>query len=167
MVEAEIRQRLEEMVRRMMQQGIDPKKAEIDWKPRCERGSTSRPDCPFTRRLLLDEIAKKAGMEVDSAEELDDADRPGCGPDGSQKLDVAKEQLRQQRWRDTKPLRSQLLREKALDLIASVANIKNRGVTTMPLVPMVVEQTSRGRARLRHLFEAAQGQHHLYRSGDR
>ncbi|MDH3626599.1 MAG: trigger factor [Acidobacteriota bacterium] len=120
MVEAEVRQRLEETVRQMMQQGMDPQSAEVDW---AEMRKRMEEPARMTvhGKLLLDEIARQETLEV-SNDEMDqrivrDAAQMGVEPE------AAKDQLSQHGAMQA--LKNQLLREKSLDLIASVANIKN------------------------------------------
>ncbi len=118
LVEREIRQRLEDFVRGLILQGIDPEKSEIDWETLRKRHE------PIARKsvhaaLILDAVAAEERLAVDGAaleqRIRDDARRLGEPPD---KL---RERLNQ---RGALPaLRAQLLRERALDYLISVANI--------------------------------------------
>jgi trigger factor len=63
LVEQEIDRRLEELVRRLMDQGVDPMKAEIDWQDvRARQKAASEEAVRST--LVLDEIARREGIEA-------------------------------------------------------------------------------------------------------
>ena len=63
LVDQEIDRRLEEFVRRLMDQGIDPMKTEIDWREFRER--QREPAAQTVRStLVLDEIARREGIEA-------------------------------------------------------------------------------------------------------
>lgn len=118
LVDAEIRHRLEELVRRMILQGIDPQKVEIDWV-----ALRKRQEEPARRsvhaRLLLDALGRHRGIEV-TAEEVErrlrlEAERAG---ESFEALHAAAK-----KGHGLQLLRSQLLREKTLDYLTSVANI--------------------------------------------
>jgi trigger factor len=80
LVDHEIDRRLEEFVRRLMEQGVDPNKAEIDWQEFRER---QREPASETVRstIMLDEIARRESIETteeDLAKEVDKfAERSG------------------------------------------------------------------------------------------
>jgi trigger factor len=80
LVEREIDRRLEEFVRRLMDQGVDPMKAGIDWKEFRDR---QRPAAAETVRstLVIDEIARRESIdanEEDVAKEIEKfAERSG------------------------------------------------------------------------------------------
>ena len=63
LVEQEIDRRLEDLVRRMMDQGMDPTKAGLDWKEFRER---QRPQAEETVRstLVIDEIARRESIQA-------------------------------------------------------------------------------------------------------
>jgi trigger factor len=63
LVDHEIDRRLEEFVRRLMEQGVDPNKAEIDWQEFRER---QREPASETVRstIVLDEIARRESIET-------------------------------------------------------------------------------------------------------
>jgi trigger factor len=83
LVEREIDRRLEEFVRRLMEQGVDPMQAGVDWKEFRER---QRPAAAETVRstLIIDEIARRESIETteeDLAKEIDRfAERSGRTP---------------------------------------------------------------------------------------
>src|SRR6185295_19186628 len=60
--------RLEEFVRRLMDQGVDPMKAEIDWREFRERQRDPATDT-VKSTLVLDEIARRESIEA-SAEDV-------------------------------------------------------------------------------------------------
>jgi trigger factor len=80
LVDAEIDRRLEEFVRRLMEQGIDPMKAEVDWQ---EFRTRQREPATETVRstLVIDEIARREAIEAtdtDVAQEIEKfAERAG------------------------------------------------------------------------------------------
>jgi len=80
LVDREIDRRLEEFVRRLMEQGVDPMKAGVDWKEFRER---QRPAASETVRstLLIDEIARRESIDAtddDVAKEIEKfAERSG------------------------------------------------------------------------------------------
>jgi trigger factor len=120
LVEGEIRYRLEELVRRLMMQGMDPEKLELDWKElRAQQEEPARK--AVHARLLLDVVAKDEGFEV-TAEEIDERLRRDAEALGH-KYEKFRADLEKQGGVEV--LRSQLLREKSLDLLTSVANIQN------------------------------------------
>jgi trigger factor len=119
LVEDEIRSRLEEIVRRMMAQGMDPQKAELDWKElrdRQEQGARKA----VHARLVLDAIAEAESVEVTDGEVNDrlrrDAEAMG------EKLETLRARVRQHGGLEV--LKRQLVREKSLDLLTAVANIQ-------------------------------------------
>lgn len=119
LVEEEVRQRLEDFVRHLMQQGIDPQQADLDWKEMREQ-QQSGARRGVHARLLLDAVARAEKLEV-SREEIDarvraDAQRMG------QKFEDLRAALRKHGRMEL--LTDQLLREKSLDLLTSVANIQ-------------------------------------------
>lgn len=63
LVEHEIDRRLEEFVRRLMEQGIDPMKAEINWQEFRERQKDVAADT-VRGTLMLDEIARRESIET-------------------------------------------------------------------------------------------------------
>ena len=63
MVEQEIERRLEEFVRRLMEQGVDPNKANIDWQEFRERQRGPAADT-VRSTLVLDEISRREGLEA-------------------------------------------------------------------------------------------------------
>jgi trigger factor len=63
LVEGEIRYRLEELVRRLMMQGMDPEKVQLDWKElRDQQEEPARK--AVHARLVLDEVVRAEGVEV-------------------------------------------------------------------------------------------------------
>lgn len=119
LVEEEIQHRLEDMVREMMYHGVDPRKAELDWKQLRDRNEEPARKIVHAR-LVLDAIASAEGVSVDR-KELDqrirrEAERIGEG------YDVLR--LRLSKGGGLQALETQMVREKSLDLITSIANIQ-------------------------------------------
>jgi trigger factor len=118
LVEREVRNRLEELARNLVMQGLDIEKAELDWKEiRQKQQEPARKS--VHARLLLDAVARAEDLHV-SDEELNarierDARQMGKTP----------AELRKNLEQSGGPeiLISQLLREKSLDLIKTSANI--------------------------------------------
>jgi len=118
LVEEEIQHRLEDMVREMMFHGLDPRKAELDWKQLRDRNEEPARKVVHAR-LVLDAVAVAEGVTVDRSE-LDarirrEAERIGEGYDALR--------LRLSKGGGLQALETQMVREKSLDLITSIANI--------------------------------------------
>ena len=119
LVERHMSARTESLVRGLAYQGIDPRKMAVDWKQ--YRESTREDSVKAARAdILLDEIARKEGIEVRDAE-LDAevtriADRTGR----------SREQVRAQMTKDGDlgALASKIREEKTLDLLKSNASIE-------------------------------------------
>lgn len=118
MVAREVDRRVEEFARRLMDQGVDPRQAAIDWDE--FRGQQQAPAVATVKSVLvLDEIAKREGLEV-SDDELD-ADISGYATRAGRTLAEVKAQLAQQDQLDQ--IRTGLLREKAVSHAMSRATI--------------------------------------------
>src|SRR5439155_5631946 len=73
LVKREIDRRLEELVRRLMEQGVDPMKANIDWQQFREAQRQPAEDT-VKSTLVMDEIARREQIEAsdeDVAKEID------------------------------------------------------------------------------------------------
>jgi trigger factor len=120
LVEEEIRHRLEEIVRTMMIRGMDPKEAEIDWE-RLRKDQEAPARKSVHARLILDAVAVAETLEVTDDEVRqrirDDAQRLGESPD--------KLRRNLEKGAGIEALKNQMVREKSLDLLTSVANIHN------------------------------------------
>jgi len=118
LVEEEIQHRLEDMVREMMYHGLDPRKAELDWKQLRDRNEEPARKIVHAR-LVLDAIARAEGVKVDrkdlEARIRREAERIGEGYDDLR--------LRLSKAGGLQALETQMVREKSLDLITSIANI--------------------------------------------
>jgi trigger factor len=118
LVEHEIRQRLEELARNLVMQGVELEKAGLDWKEIREK-QVDPARKSVHARLLLDAVARAENLEVSEAELNErienDARQMGQKP--------AELRQRMEQSGGPKPLMSQLLREKSLDLIKTSANI--------------------------------------------
>ena len=119
LVEHEIRGRLEELVRNLMQQGMDPEKAGLDWKEIREKQEEPARKSVHAR-LVLDEIAKAESIEV-TPDEFQQRIQRDAASMGQKPEDVLSHL-------DKGPGRQvivdQLLREKSLDLVQGSANIR-------------------------------------------
>ncbi len=119
MVSREVDRRVEEFARRLMDQGVDPRQAAIDWDE--FRKQQQEPAVATVRSVLvLDEIARRDGLEV-SDEELD-ADISGYATRAGRTLAELKAQLSEQDQLDN--IRTGLLREKAVSHAMSRATIQ-------------------------------------------
>jgi trigger factor len=120
LTESEIRHRMEELVRGMMNQGMDPQNSKVDWeKIRKQQEDPARKS--VHARLVLDAIAKAEGLEVDR-KVVDERIRLEA-----QSMDETPEGLREQlnKGSGMQALKNQLLRETTLDYLTSVANIQS------------------------------------------
>lgn len=118
LVNDELRHRVEDMVRSLVMQGVDVEKMDLDWK---EIGARQEEPARKTvhARLVLDAIAQAEGLSVDD-EELDtrlgrEAERMGETKGGLRR--------RLQEGGSLEALKIQMVREKTLDFLTSVANI--------------------------------------------
>jgi trigger factor len=119
LVDSEIRYRLEEIVRRLMMQGMDPEKVQLDWKAlRDQQEEPARK--AVHARLVLDAVARAESVEV-TDEEMEQRLRRDAEALG-QKVEKFRAELRKQGGVEV--VKNQLLREKSLDLLTSVANIR-------------------------------------------
>lgn len=119
LVQREVRHRLEDLVRGMILRGADPEKAEVDWEQ--VRKSQEAPARKIVHAgLILDAVARLEKIEVEpgAIEERIRIDAQRLG----EKPDKLRERLRKQGGIEA--LRTQLLRERALDYLTSVANIR-------------------------------------------
>ena len=118
LVEEEIQHRLEDVVRDLMYHGVDPRQVELDWKEL--RDKNEEPARKIVHaRLVLDAVARAEGVAVASGE-VDgrirrEAERVGENPDALR--------ARLTKSGGLQALEIQMVREKSLDLITSVANI--------------------------------------------
>jgi trigger factor len=132
LVESEVKGRLEDGIRNLMMQGIDPEKAEIDWVEL--RKSQEEPARKSVHaRLALDVIARAESITVDAAEVdariTQDVARLVDEQIRNDPAAMAKEKKklrgRLEKQGGLEALKSQMVREKSLDLLTSVANIQN------------------------------------------
>ena len=119
LVEHEVRNRLEDLVRKLMMQGMDPSKMELDWKQLRERQEQGARKAVHAR-LVLDAIAIAEGIAVDGQEVEDRIRRE------AQRADQPVEELRSRMKQGggMEALKNQIVREKTLDFVTSVANIR-------------------------------------------
>ncbi|WP_239489947.1 trigger factor [Luteitalea sp. TBR-22] len=118
MVAREVDRRVEEFARRLMDQGVDPRQAAINWEE--FRAQQQEPAVATVKSVLvLDKLAEREGLEV-SEEELD-ADISGYATRAGRSLAEVKAQLAQQD--QLVQIRVGLLREKAVAHALSRATI--------------------------------------------
>jgi trigger factor len=109
MVSREVDRRVEEFARRLMDQGVDPRQAAINWEE--FRTQQQDPAVATVRSVLvLDEIVRREHLEV-SEDELD-ADISGYATRAGRTLGEVKAQLAEQD--QLEQIRTGLLREKAV-----------------------------------------------------
>jgi trigger factor len=119
LVNEEIRRRLEGFVRNLIAQGVEPDKAKIDWNElRKQQEEPARKS--VHARLILDEVGRVEKIEVEE-KEIDarireDAARLGAKPER------LRAEMKKHSGREA--LVAQLVREKSLDYLTSVANIQ-------------------------------------------
>jgi trigger factor len=118
LVEEEIQHRLEDMVREMMYHGLDPRKADLDWKQLRDRNEEPARKIVHAR-LVLDAIARAEGVAIDRRE-VDARVRREAERVGESYDDL---RLRLSKGGGLQALETQMVREKSLDLITSIANI--------------------------------------------
>ena len=120
LVDEEIRRRLEQGVRGLIARGIDPQKVELDWKRlRDEQVEPARKT--VHARLILDAVARVEGLTIE-ATEVEERVRRDAEALGEKPAKL-REQLASAGGIDA--LSAQMCREKALDLLTSVANIRS------------------------------------------
>ena len=119
LVEEEIQHRLEDMVREMMFHGVDPRKAELDWKQLRDRNEEPARKIVHAR-LVLDAIAAAEAVKVDR-KDLEERIRREA-----ERISESYEavRLRLSKGGGLQALETQMVREKSLDLITSIANIQ-------------------------------------------
>ena len=99
---------------------MDPEKMEIDWvKIRKQQEEPARKN--VHARLMLDAVAKAESIAVEN-QEIDERIRRDA-----ERMNENQEKLRQslKKQGGLEALKAQLVREKSLDLLTSVANIQN------------------------------------------
>jgi trigger factor len=120
LVDAEIHRRLEQVVRTLVARGVDPQKVELDWK--ALRDAQIEPARRAVHaRLILDAVTKIESVTIDPAE-IDERIRRDAEALGENPAEV-RQRIASQGGMDA--LRAHLYREKALDLLTSVANIRD------------------------------------------
>ncbi len=120
MVAREVDRRVEEFMRRLMEQGVDPRQAAVNWDE--FRTQQQEPAVATVKSVLvLDTIAEREGLEV-SDEELD-ADIQGYATRMGRTLDEVRLELA--RHDQLEQIRTGLLREKAVDLAMSRATMED------------------------------------------
>lgn len=119
LVEQEIRNRMEDVARQMIMQGMNPSEADFDWKKMREAQEEGARKAVHGR-LVLDAIADLESLEV-SSKEVDDRVRQEAARMGEKVEDV---RSRLKKHDGMEAVRGQLVRERSLDFVTSVANIR-------------------------------------------
>jgi trigger factor len=122
LVEAELRARLEEIVRSLLQQGVDPRQVDLDWQKLRERVEEPARKSVHAG-LVLEAVAQAEGIVV-TEEEVEARIREEASRAG---IPAAELRERLARARGLEALKTQILREKSLDYLTSVANIQSAG----------------------------------------
>jgi trigger factor len=119
LLEEEIQHRLEDMVREMMFHGVDPRKAELDWKQLRDRNEEPARKIVHAR-LVLDAIAAVEGVKVERKDVEERIRRE------AERISESYDELRLRlsKGGGLQALETQMVREKSLDLITSIANIQ-------------------------------------------
>jgi trigger factor len=119
LVEEEIRHRLEDMVREMMFHGMDPRTMELDWKQLRDRQEEPARKIVHAR-LVLDSIAAAEDVRVERSEVRERIQKEAA------RIGEDYEALhgRLSKGDGVQALETQLVREKTLDLVTSLANIQ-------------------------------------------
>ena len=118
LVEQEIRQRLEELARNLVMQGVDLETADFNWKDVREKQEDPARKSVHAR-LLLDAVARAEDLQG-SDEEVNERIEHDARHMGQKPAEL---RHRLEQSGGTETLVSQLLREKSLDLIKTSANI--------------------------------------------
>jgi trigger factor len=119
LVDVEVRQRLEEMIRRLYMQGVDPEKVELDWKKlRDQQEEPARKS--VHARLVLDAVARAEGIEA-TPKEVEERVRQDARSVG-ETYETFKKRLKDHGGSEV--VKNQIVREKTLDLLTAVANIQ-------------------------------------------
>ncbi len=122
LVDDEIQHRLEEIVRELILQGVDPAKVKLDWKELRDRQEEGAKKTVHAR-LLLDAIAAAESIQVEMSE-VDEVMRKEAERAG-EKFEAVRARL--EKRGGVQALKDQLVREKTLDFLTSVANIHHEG----------------------------------------
>lgn len=120
LVAAELRHRLEDFVRSLILRGVDPEKVDLDWKQL--RQQQEQPARQMVHaRLVLDAVVRSEGLTV-SPQEVDAFVRAEAA---RAREDYENVRAKLHDAGQLKAVQTQLLREKALDYLTSVANIQD------------------------------------------
>lgn len=125
LLEARLDERISDLAYNFAYQGIDPSKANVDWrKVREDLGPEAERE--VRGRLILEEIARRENLEVSEAEVEEELHRL------AQSMNQPVERVRQyfQREGRLQGLRTQLRRRKALDLVREQARVVESRVSS-------------------------------------
>jgi trigger factor len=118
LIDRELDRRTEEFVRRLMEQGVDPRKAEIDWAA-LRHGQRDAARETVASALVLDEVAQREGLTV-TADEVE-AELARFGERTGRTTAAVRAQL--EKDGGISRLATGLRREKAVDFLKSRATI--------------------------------------------
>ena len=122
LVQEETQHRLEDVVRAMIVQGLDPRQMEIDWKQLRERQEEPARKAVHAR-LLLDSVAGTESIVVEP-QEIEDRIRKEAKRIGQDPRELRKGLSK---GGGLEALKNQMVREKTLDFLTSIANIHPEG----------------------------------------
>ena len=120
LVDREVNRRLEDFARRLVDQKIDPRKANIDWE-RFREGQREPATESVASTIVLDQIGRREGLTVTEADL--DAELQRYADQSGQSLASIKAHL--QKDGELGRLAAGLRREKAIDFVLSKAQISN------------------------------------------
>jgi trigger factor len=118
LIERELDRRIEEFARRLIEQGIDPRKTEIDWAA-FRQGQRDAAREAVAGALVLDEVARREGLNVSDAEI--DAELARYGERTGRTAAAVRARLEKEGG--ISRLYTGLRREKAVDFLRSRATI--------------------------------------------
>ena len=120
LVDREVERRLEELVRRLMEQGVDPMKANVDWKQfrEAQRGPAEE---SVKSTLLLDEIARREQIEADAGDVDQEIER--FAQRSGRTAAAVRATLEKERGLDR--IRAGIRREKTMAWLMEKANVVN------------------------------------------
>jgi trigger factor len=122
LVERELDRRLEMIVSEMMDRGIDPTKAPVNWQEEREKSRSAAIDA-VRAMLILEEIAKLEGIEAT------EEDVNAWLREESRRLSTSLAEMKQRLAENARltALRQQIVREKSLDFLVDGATITREG----------------------------------------
>jgi trigger factor len=120
LVDREIEHRLEELVRRLMEQGVDPMKANIDWR-QFREGQRQPAEDSVKSTLLLDEVAKREQIDANDEDVASEIER--FAQRSGRTAAAVRATLEKERGLDR--IRAGIRREKTMSWLLEKANVVN------------------------------------------